>query len=52
MKYMSVSTKRPKVKVPKLRHSHKPINGLLRELMAHKKISLPGRGEDKDKIIL
>ena len=52
MKNMCVSIKRPKVKVPKLKHTYKPIKGLLRELMAYKKISLPGRGEDKGKIIL
>jgi len=51
MKYMGV-LKRPRLKI-RLRHPYKTsIKGLLRELMAHKKISLPGRGEDKDKIIL
>jgi hypothetical protein len=51
MKYVGV-LKRPRPKI-KLRHPYKTsIKGLLRELMAHKKISLPGRGDDKEKIIL
>jgi len=29
-----------------------PINGLLKSLMAHKKISLPDRGKDKDKLFI
>jgi hypothetical protein len=49
MKNMCVSIKR---KIPKLKHTYKPINGLLKSLMAHKKISLPDRGKDKGKIIL
>jgi hypothetical protein len=49
---MYVSIKR--LKIPKLKHTHKnsSLGRLTGELLAHKRISLPGRGKEKGKIIL
>ena len=54
MKKMYVLIKKPLLKTLKLRHTFKPlsIKALCKSLIAHKKISLPDRGKDKDKIFI
>jgi len=54
-RYVSIKWKKTKIKIPKLKHTYIkkfPINGLLMELLAHKRISLPGRGKDKEKLFI
>jgi len=49
---MTVSIK--KINYPKLKQARKnsSLAGLTRELLAHKRISLPDRGKDKNKVIV
>jgi len=51
---MCVSIKKPRINKPKLKHTYKPmpIKALCRSFIAHKKISLPGRGKDKSKYLV